>query len=61
MGLVIAFAVAGRLDRLQSWIWRAQVQILYDSRASTWGSPRFFPYAKRFGDAGSDKVHMDIR
>ncbi len=43
MGIVIAFAAAGRLDVLQSWIWRAQAQVLYESRTSTWGSPRFFP------------------
>lgn len=42
-GIVIAFAVTGQLDLLQSWIWRAQAKVIYESRTSTWGSPRFFP------------------
>lgn len=41
-GIVIAFTVMGKLDVLQSWIWRAQAQVVYQSRTSTWGSPRFF-------------------
>lgn len=40
--IVIAFAAAGRLDVLQTLIWRAQAKVIYESRASTWGSPRFF-------------------
>ena len=43
LGLVIAFAAVGQLDVLQSWVWRAQARILYESRTATWGSPRFFP------------------
>lgn len=42
-GIVIAFAVTGQLDLLQSWIWKAQAKAIYESRTSTWGSPRFFP------------------
>lgn len=42
-GVVIAFAVTGQLDLLQSWIWKAQAKVIYESRTSTWGSPRFFP------------------
>lgn len=41
--VVIAFTVMGRLDVLQAWIWRAQAKVIYESRTSTWGSPRFFP------------------
>lgn len=41
-GIVIAFAAVHQLDALQSWVWRAQVKVLYESRSSTWGSPRFF-------------------
>ncbi len=40
--IVIAFATAGKLDVLQNWIWRAQAKVIYESRTSTWGSPRFF-------------------
>ena len=42
-GVVIAFAVTGNLHVLQAWIWKAQAKIIYESRSSTWGSPRFFP------------------
>jgi len=42
-GIVMAFAVMGKLDVLQTWIWRAQAKPVYQSRTSTWGSPRFFP------------------
>lgn len=44
-GVVIAFAVIGKLDVLQTWIWRAQAKVVYQSRTSTWGSPRFFSQA----------------
>ena len=43
LGVVLAFAAAGRLDTLQVWIWKAQARVLYESQTSTWGSPRFFP------------------
>ncbi len=41
-GVVITFALSGELNVLQTWIWRAQAKVIYESRASTWGSPRFF-------------------
>lgn len=40
--VVLTFAATGQLEVLQSWIWKAQARVLYESRASTWGSPRFF-------------------
>ncbi len=40
--VVIAFASVGKLDVLQKWIWQAQTKIIYESRTSTWGSPKFF-------------------
>lgn len=43
VGVVIVFAVTGQLDLLQKWVWRAQSKVVYESRTSTWGSPRFFP------------------
>ncbi len=42
-GIVIAFASTGQLDTLQAWIWKAQAKVIYESRSSNWGSPRFFP------------------
>jgi hypothetical protein len=42
VGVVMCAAVAGQLDRLEIWIFRAQAQVLYESRASNWGSPRVF-------------------
>ena len=42
LGIVLAFAMAGRLDMLQHWIWKAQARVLFESRTATWGSPRFF-------------------
>lgn len=40
--IVIAFAAAGKLAVLQNWIWQAQAKVIYESRTSTWGRPRFF-------------------
>ncbi|MBN8537405.1 MAG: hypothetical protein J0M15_10160 [Deltaproteobacteria bacterium] len=42
VGVVLVFAASGRLEILQNWIWRAQAKVVYESRAATWGSPRFF-------------------
>lgn len=41
VGIVIASAAVGHLDDLQNWVWRAQAKVIYESRTSTWGSPRF--------------------
>lgn len=46
ISIVIAFAACGRLDILQRWIWRAQAKVVYESRTSTWGSPRYFSAPK---------------
>jgi len=50
-GIVIAFAATGQLDLLQSWIWKAQAKVIYESRTSTWGSPRFFRPEKRVSNS----------
>ena len=42
LGIVIAAAMTGKLDRLQLLIWKAQAKVMHESRASAWGSPRFF-------------------
>lgn len=47
MGIIIAAALTGQLDRLQLLIWKAQSKVIYESRTETWGSPRFFDGYKR--------------
>ncbi len=42
MGVVIAAAMAGNLDRLTLWVHTATAKVLWESRASAWGSPYFF-------------------
>ena len=41
-GVVIACAAVGQFDALQNWVMRAQAKVIYESRTSNWGSPRFF-------------------
>lgn len=43
ISLVILSASIGKINALQAWIWKSQAQSIYNSRTSTWGSPRFFP------------------
>lgn len=40
---VVALSATMNLDEIQTWIWRAQAKLIYQSRTETWGSPRFFP------------------
>jgi len=42
LSTVMAAAAVGKIDTLQKWIWKAQAQVLYESRASAWGSPKIF-------------------
>jgi hypothetical protein len=42
IGFVIAFSAVRSASTFQTWIWRAQAKLLYESRTETWGSPRFF-------------------
>ncbi len=37
----------GQLGPLQHWIWKAQAKLIYESRTSAWGSPRFFPKSSK--------------
>lgn len=53
IGIVLMFAAAGQLDVLQSWVWQAQAKVIYESRSSNWGSPRFF---KEHTAAGPNSV-----
>ena len=41
--VVMMAAVAGNLDRLNNWVQVATTKVLWASRASAWGSPRFWP------------------
>ncbi len=41
--IIIGAAVVGKLDALTLWVYKAQAKLVYESRASAWGSPRFFP------------------
>lgn len=54
VGVVIAFAATGQLDVLQAWVWRAQAKVIYESRTSTWGSPRFFKIKTRVTADGAE-------
>ncbi len=49
LGIVIAAAAAGQLDTLETWVWKAQARVLYESRTTAWGSPRFWPESKLSG------------
>lgn len=42
ISIVIAAASVGKIDELQKWIWKAQAAVLYEARASNWGSPIIF-------------------
>lgn len=46
VGIVVAASLSGQLPKLQILIWKAQAQVIRESRTSTWGSPRFFPEQK---------------
>lgn len=46
VSIAIGFAATGNLDVLQRWIWRAQARIIYESRSSQWGSPRFWSQSR---------------
>ena len=40
---VVTLSATMNLDEIQTWLWRAQAKLIYQSRTETWGSPRFFP------------------
>ncbi len=53
--IVMGFALTGQLPKLQLWIWKAQAKIVYESRTSSWGSPRFFPNQKFISESNKEK------
>ncbi len=58
LGIVICAAAIGQLSQLQQCIWKAQAKVIYESRTSTWGSPRFFP--EKLKRASKDKLKPDV-
>jgi hypothetical protein len=42
ISVVLTAALLGNLDRLQLWVIKSQAKLLYESRASAWGSPSVF-------------------
>lgn len=48
ISVVMAAAIMGmgNLDRLQLWVLKSQSKLLYESRASAWGSPSVFKSVK---------------
>jgi hypothetical protein len=40
--VIIGFAVTGNLDRLTLWVYQAQAKVIYETRASAWGTPSIF-------------------
>lgn len=41
VGIITSIAGVHNIDSIQRTIWKAQAQLVYDSRTETWGSPRF--------------------
>lgn len=39
--VVLAAALMGNLDSLTKWVYVQRAKLLYESRTSTWGSPKF--------------------
>ncbi len=56
-GVVLAAALAGHLDELQLWVWKAEAKLVHDSRTSTWGSPRFFGRDYRINSRAVSPTH----
>lgn len=46
VSVVLTAALLGNLDRLQRWVVVAQAKLLYEARASAWGSPGIFKAPK---------------
>lgn len=42
LSVVLAAAAVGKIDDLQKWIWKAQANVLYETRSSAWGSPQIW-------------------
>jgi hypothetical protein len=44
--VVLLAAMMGNVDRLNHWVQLATAKVFWESRASNWGSPIFFPEKK---------------
>ncbi|HWU43547.1 MAG TPA: hypothetical protein VN132_08920, partial [Bdellovibrio sp.] len=40
--VITGLAGTYNIDAIQMAIWKAQAKLVYESRTTTWGSPRFF-------------------
>jgi len=40
--VVIGFTVTGNLNKITHWIYKAQAQLIYESRSSAWCNPNIF-------------------
>jgi len=60
VGVVLAAAAAGYINDLQMWVWKAQAKLLYESRSSTWGSPRFFSNGTPHASAATNQIKNQI-
>ncbi len=56
IGIVVLSASVGKLNILQAWIWKAQAQVIYESRTSSWGSPRFAWVTSKTPTAPAQKI-----
>lgn len=45
--VITSLAGVHSIDAIQRAIWKAQARIIYESRASTWGSPDCFKQEER--------------
>lgn len=41
VGIVVAWSAFSHIDEIHRGILKAQAVLIYESRASTWGSPKF--------------------
>ncbi|OYZ21032.1 MAG: hypothetical protein B7Y39_10130 [Bdellovibrio sp. 28-41-41] len=55
VAVIIAMSVTMNLNEIQTWIWRAQAKLIYESRTESWGSPRFFPRESDKQEAKTEK------
>lgn len=42
IGIVLGLGAVSHIDEIHQELIRAQAKLIYESRTSTWGSPKFF-------------------
>ncbi|MNL36072.1 hypothetical protein D3C87_1581390 [compost metagenome] len=55
--VITALAGVHNIDSIQRTIWKAQARLIYESRTSNWGSPRFFKNKVR----GHNYQHINLQ